>query len=113
MDDDMTAVETRGVSKRFGPVTVLTEVDFDVRKGEVHALAGGNGAGKSTLMKIIQGVHQPDAGEAEQAGQRGAVVTPREIADRLPVEIGDLGVDLAREAVEFLASPTLSPSVLP
>ena len=57
------AVETRGISKSFGAVSVLSDIDFDVRRGEVHALAGGNGAGKSTLMKIIQGVYQPDSGE--------------------------------------------------
>jgi ribose transport system ATP-binding protein len=56
-------VEMRSISKGFNGVSVLKDVGFDVRKGEVHALAGGNGAGKSTLMKILQGVYQADAGE--------------------------------------------------
>jgi ribose transport system ATP-binding protein len=70
MADVTNAVETRAISKSFGPVTVLTDIDFDVRHGEVHALAGGNGAGKSTLMKIIQGVYQPSAGEIFVGGER-------------------------------------------
>lgn len=63
MSSKVNAVEMRGISKSFNGVSVLTDVDFDVRSGEVHALAGGNGAGKSTLMKILQGVYQPNSGE--------------------------------------------------
>jgi ribose transport system ATP-binding protein len=65
----MTIVEMRGVRKRFGGVEVLRGVDFDIRAGEVHALAGGNGAGKSTLMKILRGVYPMDAGEVLADGQ--------------------------------------------
>ena len=51
-----------GVSKSFGAVKALCDVDFTLRPGTVHAVVGENGAGKSTLMKILAGVHRPDAG---------------------------------------------------
>ncbi|KQZ88390.1 sugar ABC transporter ATP-binding protein [Phycicoccus sp. Root563] len=57
-----------GIHKAFDGVVVLKDVDFDVRRGEVHALAGGNGAGKSTLMKILQGVYRADAGSIRVNG---------------------------------------------
>ena len=66
-------VEMRSISKGFNGVSVLKDVSFDVRKGEVHALAGGNGAGKSTLMKILQGVYQADAGEILIGGKPAAI----------------------------------------
>jgi rhamnose transport system ATP-binding protein len=55
-------VELRGITKQFGPVEVLTEVDLALYAGRVHSLAGENGAGKSTLVKILGGLHQPDSG---------------------------------------------------
>ena len=55
-------LQMRGIEKRFGGVHALRGVDFSIAAGEVVALVGENGAGKSTLMKILGGVHQPDAG---------------------------------------------------
>jgi ribose transport system ATP-binding protein len=68
-------VEMRSISKGFNGVSVLKDVSFDVRQGEVHALAGGNGAGKSTLMKILQGVYQADAGEILIGGKPAAITS--------------------------------------
>jgi simple sugar transport system ATP-binding protein len=62
-------LELRGISKSFGGVRVLHDVDFRLGAGEVVGLLGDNGAGKSTLIKIITGVHQPDAGEILFSGQ--------------------------------------------
>ncbi|QYJ05788.1 ATP-binding cassette domain-containing protein [Nocardioides panacisoli] len=67
-----------GVSKRFGAVQALSDVHLEVRPGEVVALVGDNGAGKSTLVKIICGVHQPDAGSIEVEGTPVRVPGPRE-----------------------------------
>ncbi|HZZ44750.1 MAG TPA: sugar ABC transporter ATP-binding protein [Tepidisphaeraceae bacterium] len=67
-DPDQPLVRMRGISKRFGPVMVLEGVDFDVRSGEVHILAGENGAGKSTLIKILGGVHEASEGVIEMGG---------------------------------------------
>ncbi|AMO54969.1 D-ribose transporter ATP-binding protein [Endozoicomonas montiporae] len=66
----------KNISKRFPGVIALDQVDFDIRKGEVHALLGENGAGKSTLMKVLSGVHQKDDGEIFLDGQAVNVTDP-------------------------------------
>ena len=63
------AVELRGLAKRFGAVQALQGVDLALYPGEIHALLGENGAGKSTLVKILAGVHQPDAGTIAIGGE--------------------------------------------
>lgn len=62
-------LETHGISKRFGGVHALERVDFQLRAGEVVALAGDNGAGKSTFTKIISGVFPPSEGEIRYCGK--------------------------------------------
>jgi D-xylose transport system ATP-binding protein len=74
-------LETRGISKRFGAVQALAEVDFEVYLGEVVGLVGDNGAGKSTLIKIISGVYQADAGQYIFEGREVTVNNPREAAE--------------------------------
>lgn len=56
-------LSTRGVVKRFGSVTALDGVDFDIRAGEVVGIVGDNGAGKSTFARMLGGIHAPDEGE--------------------------------------------------
>ena len=66
----------RGISKTFGAVAALTDVDFDVAPGQVVALVGDNGAGKSTLVKVLAGVHAPDAGTITFEGREVSIPTP-------------------------------------
>ena len=67
--DKIQLMTFRGVTKRFGGVTALDNVDFDLRGGEIHALLGENGAGKSTLIKVLGGIHIPDSGTIQIAGK--------------------------------------------
>ena len=71
-------LEARGIVKNFPGQLALDHVDFDVRKGEVHALIGENGAGKSTLIKIIAGVYRADQGEILISGERKQISNPRD-----------------------------------
>lgn len=66
----------RGLTKQFGGVTVLHDVDLELAAGRVHALLGENGAGKSTLIKILSGVLRPDSGSVEIAGAAVELPTP-------------------------------------
>ena len=75
-----------GVTKRFGGVTALDNVDFDLRAGEIHALLGENGAGKSTLIKLLAGIHVPDSGTIRIDG-RPAKVRGVADADRYGIRI--------------------------
>ena len=76
MPTPQTALEMRGITKSFAGNTVLTEVNLSAAAGQVLALLGENGAGKSTLMKILAGVHQPDAGEISIEGQAVKLASP-------------------------------------
>jgi D-xylose transport system ATP-binding protein len=71
----------RGISKNFGAVAALTDVDLDVHAGEVVAIVGDNGAGKSTLVKILSGVHTADAGTIEFRGEPATITNPQQALD--------------------------------
>jgi D-xylose transport system ATP-binding protein len=83
---DKPLLELRGVFKSFGSVQALTDVDLEVREGEVMALVGDNGAGKSTLIKCIAGIHAFDAGEILFEGSRVNISGPKEAA-KLGIEV--------------------------
>jgi ABC-type sugar transport system ATPase subunit len=83
--DDAPLLQLRGISKSFGAVHALVDIDLDVPAGEVTALAGDNGAGKSVLIKCIAGIHVPDGGELVWEGSRVHIRTPRE-ASALGIE---------------------------
>jgi D-xylose transport system ATP-binding protein len=83
---DQPLLELRGVSKAFGSVQALTDVDFEVRHGEVMALVGDNGAGKSTLIKCIAGIHPMDEGTMLYDGEQVVIHNPKDAA-RLGIEV--------------------------
>jgi D-xylose transport system ATP-binding protein len=82
----------KGVSKSFGPVQALSDVNFEVHSSEVVALVGDNGAGKSTLVKTIAGIHAPDAGTISFEGQDVHITTP---SDAVALGIATVYQDLA------------------
>ena len=92
MSENGYLLQTEGVSKRFGPVQALDDVDFGVRAGEVVALVGDNGAGKSTLVKTIAGIHEPDEGTLYFAGSPVKVAKP---GDAVELGIATVYQDLA------------------
>lgn len=91
-------IKARGISKQFGTVEVLTDVDLDLVPGEIHALLGENGAGKSTFAKILAGVHQPTRGTIELSGD--VVIFPS------PISAHNNGITLIHQ--EPISFPDLS-----
>jgi ABC-type sugar transport system ATPase subunit len=89
-EDDVLRVEH--VSKRFGPITALRDINLHLRKGEVVGLLGDNGAGKSTLIKIMCGFHRPSAGSMWLKGQP---YTPKSVDDARKLGVDTVFQDLA------------------
>lgn len=92
-----------GINKAFPGVQALKDVDFDLRKSEVHALVGENGAGKSTLMKILAGVHEADSGEIRLSGE---VVHPSG-----PKSMIDAGIGVIYQEINLIQHLSLAENV--
>lgn len=75
MDNEL-ILKISNLSKSFGPIRALRGIDFELRRGEIHAIAGENGAGKSTLMNVIDGILQPDGGEIFVDGRLVKITSP-------------------------------------
>ena len=86
MSETTPILQLRGISKSFGSVQALSDVDFEVRHGEVMALVGDNGAGKSTLIKCVAGINSVDSGEILFEGKPVHIAGPKDAA-RLGIEI--------------------------
>lgn len=97
-DADLPVLSARGISKQFGGVEVLSDVDLDLSAGEIHALLGENGAGKSTFAKILAGVHRPTRGTLALNG------TPVEVPN--PIAAQNLGITLIHQ--EPISFPDMS-----
>ena len=91
VEESQALLQMQGIARSFPGVRALDGVDFDLKRGEVHALMGENGAGKSTLMKVLGGVYQPDAGTMTLRGQPYRPQSPR---DALASKIGFIHQEL-------------------
>lgn len=97
-------ISVKGIHKYFGGVHALKGVDLQIKKGEVHCLAGENGCGKSTIIKVISGVHKPDGGSIEIDGQKYDYMTPTEsIKQGIQIIYQDFSVFPNLSVIENLA----------
>jgi ABC-type uncharacterized transport system ATPase subunit len=96
--DEPPVLELRGITKEFPGVLANDHVDFDLRRGEVHALLGENGAGKSTLMSILYGLYTPDSGEILMNGKPVAIHSPKDAIE--------LGVGMVHQ--HFMLIPVMT-----
>jgi simple sugar transport system ATP-binding protein len=91
MPEEQLVLETKGVTKRFGSLVAVNNVDFGLRKGEIHALLGENGAGKSTLCNVVYGYYKADGGQVVVKGNAVRIGSPKE---GMKVGIGMVHQDL-------------------
>src|SRR5256712_2463306 len=103
MSETSPILQLTGISKRFGAVQALMDVDLGLLAGEVHALVGENGAGKSTLVKILAGIHRPDAGEMTLNG--------RELVLSGPAAARQLGIAVIHQHPNLFPDLTVAENV--
>ncbi len=100
---DELLVRMEGIQKYFPGVHALNNCNFELKKGEVHALVGENGAGKSTLMKVLTGLYQRDGGTIKYKG--------REVEIRSPKEAQDLGIGIIHQELNMLPHLTVAENI--
>src|SRR4030042_1591312 len=103
-DSNRDIVVMKGISKSFPGVLALENVDFTLRKGEIHALVGENGAGKSTLIKILTGVEQPDIGTI--------TINQQTVSIRSPQHAQGLGISTVYQEVNLCPNLTIAENIL-
>lgn len=104
MADTQNVVMMKAISKSFPGVVALENVDFALRKGEIHGLVGENGAGKSTLIKILTGVEQPDKGTMELGGKLVQV--------RSPQHSQELGISTVYQEVNLCTNISIAENIM-
>ena len=103
MADDI-VLKITNVRKSFGAIQALRGVDFELRRGEIHALAGENGAGKSTLMNIIDGILKPDGGEI--------VLNGRPVDITSPARAQELGIGFVHQEIALCPDVSVAENIL-
>ena len=104
MDDSKDIVKMSGITKSFPGVIALEDVDFSLRRGEIHALVGENGAGKSTLIKVLTGVEQPDKGAIELDGEF--------VQARSPQHSQELGISTVYQEVNLCTNISIAENIM-
>ena len=104
MAETQDIISMKGIAKAFPGVVALEDVDFSLRKGEIHALMGENGAGKSTLIKVLTGVEHPDRGSIELDGQSVQV--------RSPQHSQELGISTVYQEINLCTNISVAENIL-
>jgi len=104
MADEQNILIAKGITKSFPGVTALEDVNFSLKKGEIHALMGENGAGKSTLIKIITGVEHPDQGTVEFDGKKVEV--------RSPLHAQQIGISTVYQEINLCTNISVAENIM-
>jgi ABC-type uncharacterized transport system ATPase subunit len=99
-----TALEVRGITKRFPGVVANDHIDLEIKAGEIHAILGENGAGKTTLMNILFGLLQPDEGEIYIGG--------KSVKFRSPLDAIDLGIGMVHQNRKLVSAHTVIENII-
>ena len=102
MRDENVVLRLEGICKEFPGVKALQNVEFTLRKGEIHALMGENGAGKSTLIKVLTGVYEKDGGSIYMSGN------PEPVVIRSPQDAQKAGISTVYQEITLCPNLTVA-----